>query len=464
MRGSHGIERVALLVEHFPETSQVFINNQIETLLERGIDVTILSFGSARDALPHASVAQILRRTPVIRLDVPRLGWRRWLDLTAVAARPRSAWRRVRLARAQGWSLGPYDWTKLVLAERGLAGHRTQYDVLLCHFGPNGLLGAAMRDAGLVQGKVATFFHGYDFSERIRVKGPAYYQRLFERGDVFVANTNFTRRCLLELGCPGERTATVPVGLFPERLPFRERRGAADRRVRFLSVGRLVDKKGHDDALHALRLALDAGLSATYSIVGEGPLRPSLERMIAGLGLEDAVALLGARTHEEVVGLAAESDIFVLASKHGSDGDVEGQGLALQEAQAMGLPVIATDHNGFPEGMIDGVTGLLVPEGDPAALARVMTELGSAPERWAPMGRAGAAFVRERYDQRRLTDQLIALLAGGTDSEAAPRAAADLAGLGDAAPVASPQRGDTPPRDHAPIVNGWARARSRPLS
>ncbi|MEI9984538.1 MAG: acyltransferase family protein [Aliidongia sp.] len=72
----------------------------------------------------------------------------------------------------------------------------------------------------------------------------------------------------------------------------------------------------------------------------------------------------------------------------------------------MGLPVIATRHNGFPEGMIDGTTGMLVPEADLDGLAAGMIELAQHPEYWAPMGRAGRAFVRERFDQPALTAEL----------------------------------------------------------
>jgi colanic acid/amylovoran biosynthesis glycosyltransferase len=92
----------------------------------------------------------------------------------------------------------------------------------------------------------------------------------------------------------------------------------------------------------------------------------------------------------------------------------------------MGLPVIATDHNGFPEGLIDGVTGMLVPEGDRAALGEAIVDLGSAPERWPAMGRAGAAFVRERFDQRRLIARLIARLTAGDDGADAPTATPPL--------------------------------------
>jgi colanic acid/amylovoran biosynthesis glycosyltransferase len=267
-----------------------------------------------------------------------------------------------------------------------------------------------MRDAGIVEGSIITFFHGYDFSLQARVRGRGPYRRLFERGAAFVANSNYTRGRIVELGCPSERTVTVPVGLFPDFFSFRERAAAPGRPVRFLTIGRLVEKKGHGVAIHAFRRLRDAGVAATYAIVGDGPMRRELEQLVASLGLGDAITLLGSRSQEDVRRLAENADIFVLASTTSADGDAEGQGLVLQEAQAMGLPVVATNHNGFPEGLLDGVSGVLVPERDSAGLAGAMIELARSPDRWAPMGRAGAAFVRDRFDQSRLTENLLTLL------------------------------------------------------
>jgi len=151
-------------------------------------------------------------------------------------------------------------------------------------------------------------------------------------------------------------------------------------------------------------------VDASLAIIGEGPTRSALEAAIARLGLADHVRLLGRRTQEEVARLADVADIFVLASTSAKSGDVEGQGLVLQEAQALGMPVIASNHNGFPEGLIDGETGLLVAERDPPALAAAMIDLARSPERWGPMGSAGSRWVRRHFGQAYLTEQLLLLL------------------------------------------------------
>jgi colanic acid/amylovoran biosynthesis glycosyltransferase len=402
--------RIAILTDRFPSLSETFIENQILSLLDLGIEVVILASGRGAADITHAATRRILAKAPVIHLPVPRPSRQRWLDLLAGLAQPRSALHVLHALRRLGTAPGPYGVIRLIKAATALVGKPMAFDYVFCHFAPNGDFGVWLRDIGLLNGRILTFFHGYDFSELVQARGAAIFDRLFAEGDLFVANTDYTKRRILEIGAPTARTLTLPVGLFPGRFHYRIRFAAPDRPVRFFSIGRLVEKKGHALAIHAFRQVLDAGIAAEFAIVGDGPLRAGLEALIAALSLTDTVTLLGRRSQEAVARLANEADIFVLASTASTSGDVEGQGLVLQEAQAMGLPVIASDHNGFPEGIRSGESGVLVPEGDIDALAVAMIELARHPERWAPMGRAGRSFVRERFDQARLTSELLGIL------------------------------------------------------
>jgi colanic acid/amylovoran biosynthesis glycosyltransferase len=102
--------------------------------------------------------------------------------------------------------------------------------------------------------------------------------------------------------------------------------------------------------------------------------------------------------------------LFVLASVN-LEGDAEGQGLVLQEAQACGLPVVATEHGAFPEGLLPGKSGFVVPERDAGALAERLAWLISNPGSWPGLGRQGRGYVESRYDIRMLNTALSALYA-----------------------------------------------------
>jgi colanic acid/amylovoran biosynthesis glycosyltransferase len=398
--GSH----ILYVVDHFPTLSQTFIENQMRTLLELGCRITVLSFGAGMAAPAHDTTAWLLERITLLRVPLPETAGR--------AAIPGQIWRAaarlpalLRLLRP----LGLYR-TRAILSAAALLP-RIEADAILAHFGPNGLYAAGLRRLGVIEGPIATFFHGYDFSSFVRTHGAKVYDLLFRDGDRFIANSAYSQQRLLATGCPEERLSVLPVGLLPEMFsPPSARPVQPDGATRFLSVGRLIEKKGHAFVLAAMGMLACDGVEARLALVGEGPDRESLEALARRYGVPDRVDFLGARSQGAVQDLMRKSDAFVLASIEASDGDVEGQGLVLQEAQACGLPVIATRHNGFPESLLENVTGLLVPERDAAALAEAMQSLALDAPRRARMAAAGPGFVAAAFDQRLLTQRLITLL------------------------------------------------------
>ena len=116
---------------------------------------------------------------------------------------------------------------------------------------------------------------------------------------------------------------------------------------------------------------------------------------------------IGGLNQDEVIDICNQAHIFLLPSITASNGDKEGQALVLQEAQAVGLPVISTLHNGIPEGVIDGKSGFLVPEKDAGALAERIEYLIEHSELWPEMGRIGRKFVESKYDIKKLNEELI---------------------------------------------------------
>lgn len=151
---------------------------------------------------------------------------------------------------------------------------------------------------------------------------------------------------------------------------------------RLLNVAALAEKKGHRHLLEALAELPDA----TLDVVGDGELREELERRAETLGLAGRVRFLGERPKDEVAALMRAADLFVLPSL------AENLPVVLIEAQASGLPAVATRVGGVPE-LIDDATGILVPPADPAALAAAIREALARDFD----GAALAARARDRY-------------------------------------------------------------------
>jgi glycosyltransferase involved in cell wall biosynthesis len=142
--------------------------------------------------------------------------------------------------------------------------------------------------------------------------------------------------------------------------------------ARLLNVADLAEKKGQSVLVRAVAELPDS----TLEIVGAGPEREPLERLLRELNVEDRVRLVGTRSREQVAELMRAADLFVLSSFH------ENLPVVLIEAQASGLPAVATAVGGVPE-LIDSKAGLLVPPGDPAALAAAIR--AALDERYDPV-------------------------------------------------------------------------------
>ncbi len=428
--------RIAMFVGSFPVVSETFISRQIAGLLELGHDVRIFANarpGSGGPVQPEVARYDLLRRTtyvngpeesvvwemPVSPLmgrtwppggRTPIRNWSRWLRaapslLRCVSAAPHLTMQALRSAEYgyQARSLSMlYRLATLCSAGGG-------YDVLHAHFGP---VANSFRFArALWNAPLVVTFHGYDFSTLPRREGIGLYRRLFDVVDRVTVNSEHTRGEIRKLGCPNEKIRKLPVGLDPAEFPFKPRVWSVGEPVRVLTVGRLVEKKGLEFSIRAVARVQEKHPDLHYDIIGDGPLRAGLAGLIGQLGRSGKIALHGARDVEFVRQKMAEAHVFVLASVTAADGDQEGQGLVLQEAQASGLPVLATRHAGLPEGIQEGRSGLLVPERDVDALAAGLEFLLSRSGDWPEMGRSGRALVEDHYDIRKLNRALVDIYA-----------------------------------------------------
>jgi glycosyltransferase involved in cell wall biosynthesis len=201
----------------------------------------------------------------------------------------------------------------------------------------------------------------------------------------------------------------------PETRPARDGSEAADP-VRFVTIGRAVEKKGFDDLLAALA-RLPSRLHWQLIHIGGGERLKALAEQAERLGLTKRITWVGPKAQREVIVALRASDLFVLPSKRAADGDRDGLPHVVMEAASQALPIIATDFAGIPEFVRHGVEGLLVTPGDPDELARRLAELARDPARRLALG--GAAYKRLREDFSadagldRIHQQLLRSLAGG---------------------------------------------------
>jgi glycosyltransferase involved in cell wall biosynthesis len=146
-------------------------------------------------------------------------------------------------------------------------------------------------------------------------------------------------------------------------------------------------------------------------IVGDGPLRSSLEELATNLGIANSVTFEGTVDSARLGQAYAETDVFVLSAVEDAKGDVEGLGVVLIEAQMHGKPVIASDSGGIPDVVAHAHTGLLVPPGDVDALADAILLLSSDGDLRRRLGSAGRDHAVTHFSWDAIIDQLVGLYA-----------------------------------------------------
>lgn len=219
----------------------------------------------------------------------------------------------------------------------------------------------------------------------------------------FLAVSEAIRARAMDFGLPAERIQVQHIGIDVERfkpgpVPIQLRP------KRILYVGRLVEKKGASLLLTAFGMVRDKISEAELVIIGEGPLRQSLERQARALSLP--VTFLGSVNSEEVQKQLSAARIFCLPSITAENGDAEGLPISILEAQASGVPVVTSARGGATEGIIDGVTGIAFKERDIDALEKGISRILKDDELLRSMAQRARASAAERFDIRRCTAAL----------------------------------------------------------
>jgi len=283
--------------------------------------------------------------------------------------------------------------------------------VIHAQFGTYGPLALRLVETGALRGKIVTSFRGYDATKYLRAN-PHAYAALFRKSKFFLPVSQALARRIVEAGCEPDNIHVHHSGIECARFQYLERKRVGDEATSIVMVGRLVEKKGIGYGIQAIARVIASGRALSCTIIGTGPLREELERLIRELGVDAHVRMVGSKSHSEVIQALAQSHILMAPSVTAADGDEEGIPNTLKEAMAMGLPVIGTVHAGIPELVENGVSGFLVPEHDVTALADRLMHLVDHPETWAAMGHAGRRRIEAEFDTDRLNDELLVLYKG----------------------------------------------------
>ena len=286
----------------------------------------------------------------------------------------------------------PRRWLRAVAA--------THPSLVHAHFGTNAPPAVLM--AAHLRVPLIVTWHGVDITSIARTDAQRRRrQAIFRAADRTLAVSHFIAGALRDQGCPAEKIVVHYIGVDTEFFSPSSRRRSPHQ---VLFVARLVPKKGLVHLIRAMERVQQRVPEAELLVAGDGPLRAELEKDAAARGVR--ATFLGVQTPAQVRELMRGAALLCGPGVVATSGDAEGLGIIFLEAQAVGLPVVASTSGGIAEGVVDGETGLLHTPGDEAALAEQIVTLLTDADRRRRMGEAGRAHVLRSFDLRRQTRSL----------------------------------------------------------
>ena len=248
--------RIAFIVDQFPTLSETFILNQITGLIDRGheVDVYCDRLGNTEQVHPQVEQYHLLTRT--YYTSVPnnlllRAAKAVWLLLLNWFKAPRVLFKACNFLK---YNRGRYGDVAGFLKPFYLVIpwlDRPAYDVVLCHYGRNGLKATLFQDLGAIASKIAVVFHGYDLSHYLGIHGADIYKHLFQQADLLLPIGHNWQQKLIALGCSPDKIIVHHMGIDPNQFAYiTPQPNKAS--FRLISIARLVEKKGLKYSIQAI--------------------------------------------------------------------------------------------------------------------------------------------------------------------------------------------------------------------
>jgi glycosyltransferase involved in cell wall biosynthesis len=378
----------------YPRFSETFILNEILAHEAAGLDLEIFSLRLPIDGCFHDTLARV--RAPVTYLpDTYLKASEFWAALGQASQELPHLW--TTLEQVQGEDVG--DVYQAVLLARAVLARGVTH--LHAHFGS--VATTVARLAAHLTGLPYSFTtHAKDIFHE-SVQSDDLHRKLNDAAAVVtISEYNLAHLCQV-YGPAAGRVCRIYNGLDLDRFAYE---APYHRPPRIISVGRLIEKKGFEDLIDAGALLAQQGRQFQAEIIGAGPLEADLRARINRLDLEGWVKLLGPCPQAEVIHHIRGAAVFAAPCVVGQDGNRDGLPTVLLEAMALGTPCVSTDVTGIPEALRHGLTGLCVPQHNPAALAAALAQLLDDSVLRVRLATEARRLIETEFDVRRNTAQL----------------------------------------------------------
>jgi colanic acid/amylovoran biosynthesis glycosyltransferase len=388
--------KVAFLTPPFPRYSETFIINQVSALLDQGHDVTVFSHGKVENPAEHDILDRHNMEENVVYVNKIKnytQGIEEYLDSLF---RPQS--HSDILDAIRRGKQGPDR-----LAVKKIADKLEHFDVFHAHFGPIARRWDFLSELYEQVPFVATYY-GYDVTARLHPDSYDFYSKVghWNSIDLAIGISEHIRSRMIVAGCPENITTVLPLGIDADLFEFSPTTYNIGDKLQMVSTCRHTEKKGIEYAIRAAGRLKNRGINVSYTIAGDGELTQLYHDVAVEAGVEKDIEFAGRVPQERVSELMQDAHLYIQPSVTAQNGDMEGQGLVFQEAQATGTPPVATFHDGIPEGVRHGDTGRLAPERDVSRLADELEYFVEHPRKVDQYAKRGRELIESEYDYAKL--------------------------------------------------------------
>ena len=347
-------KRILFFINHFPSRSETFVKDEIEYFKKAGFHVEVLCH---------------LFETPLDHIQFHQTGltrnyFQRFLGALKILIRG-SLRKKIELLNYTKYGSNSYNLSLLFVANFFLSNNK-KYDLIFCQFGTNGKYVCQLKQAGIIkpETKIVVRFHGIDLS--LKTFGSNYYKILNTYCDKIIVGSELAVEQLkaLKIYNP-KKVEKIPVSYDLNKFAARNLKEQIGK-IKILSVGRLIEWKGHLEAIDIIQLlkAHHPEIEFEYQIIGEGPLYNTLRKKIDDNNLSKFITLSGSKNHDVVLETMSNSDIFLYPGKIDENGRQETQGAAVGEAMGCSCIIISSEVGGVKEYVKNYYNGLLCKPGD----------------------------------------------------------------------------------------------------
>lgn len=413
-------QQIAIITNRFPSVSETFIALQIAELIKKGYKVKVVSLGLPKDSKPvDISYAPEEYKKVAGRIKVFRTNFDTSEHLLLFIAKflkvllktflqhPRQVFKCSPLLFSGAAGMKKF---KNLLYDSEVLENVSDCALIHCQFADLADRVVAANKLGFFATHAPIIFsvRGYDITKQSVVKNID-WPLLSKRCAMAMPVCQHFKTKLEKIGWEESKINIIPssIDTAVSNIAARNRFMPDGDVIRVISVGRLTEKKGFDDAIQAMKHLSKHEKHFRYDIIGEGELSLSLNKKIKNLGLQDNIRLLGKMPTSETLKLMSGYDILLAPSKTASDGDSEGIPNVIKEAMMLGLQVVATDHSGIPELVKNNETGILVNENAPEQIAAALLELITNVEPWAQRSKEASRLVSREYSAETSIEKLM---------------------------------------------------------